>query len=179
MSRKRATKKSRMHLYTRAEILKRKVFYWIRNDYEIFDYLREYKHILRPITEGSGYSRRYYFHQRDIEKFIQMYERGELTKILKTGLRTGDSLGLSLALKSDNPKRPQGYLNALDIYKSGAIYWVNSYFSVRRYMTYQKYKHIMQPLIRFEGKNRERRIYVHKDNLKKFLELFEANELIT
>ncbi|KKR50313.1 MAG: hypothetical protein UT84_C0012G0016 [Candidatus Curtissbacteria bacterium GW2011_GWA1_40_16] len=63
---------------------------------------------------------------------------------------------------------------ARQIYGSGAIYWIDCYKSVLKYM--RVYNHILKPVIM--GKNTAKRYYVKEENLNEFVRKFENNELV-
>lgn len=60
------------------------------------------------------------------------------------------------------------------IWKSKMIYWVTTYKTLLKYVS-SDYQEIFKPVTR--GKRSGKRYYVKKENLKKFVEMFENNEL--
>jgi len=65
-------------LYTARQIHQDKRFYWLKSYKVVLRYLREYEHILKPITTGSNSGKRYYVSEENIKKFVKMFENNKL-----------------------------------------------------------------------------------------------------
>ena len=63
--------------------------------------------------------------------------------------------------------------SARQIHESRAIYWVKSYKTLLRYL--KEYEHILKPIR--TGSQSGRRYYITERSLKKFVQMFENNEL--
>lgn len=66
-------------------------------------------------------------------------------------------------------------MSARDIWKSKQIYWITTYKTLLKYISVD-YTDILKPIIK--GSKSGKRYYVKKENLDKFIEMFESNQLI-
>ena len=64
--------------YSREKILSKKIFYWMRSDTQIYEYVSYFSHILKPMITGKGGGKRYLFHETNIKKFVHMYQNKQL-----------------------------------------------------------------------------------------------------
>ena len=61
-----------------------------------------------------------------------------------------------------------------EMWKENKIYWIKTYRILIKYVSYD-YKHIFQPTI--VGRGTGKRYYVSEENIQKFIDLFESNQL--
>ena len=144
-----------MHdIYTKTKflrMLKKSVFHWMTY-YSIDQYSQKYyDSILKPSIQGQGSLKRYFFSEERVKDFISKFQNGELRII-----------------------PPAGYIHTLDIYKSGLIYWTNSYQTIQKYMN--RYAHILKPIRRGE-RNSGRGVFVSKKNVQEFIRRYEERSL--
>ena len=68
----------------------------------------------------------------------------------------------------------QDIMSAREIWQSKKVYWIKTYKTLLRYIAVD-YVHIFKPMTK--GSKSGSRYYVKKENLDKFIEMFEANQL--
>lgn len=66
-------------------------------------------------------------------------------------------------------------MSARDIWKSKQIYWITTYKTLLKYISVD-YTDILKPIIK--GSDSGKRYYIKKENLDKFIKMFESNQLI-
>ncbi len=68
-------------LYTARQVCQSNKIYWVKSYKAVLKYMRQYEHILKPITTGdedtSG--RRYFVTEENLAKFVSMFEHNELS----------------------------------------------------------------------------------------------------
>lgn len=62
---------------------------------------------------------------------------------------------------------------ARQIHQNKMIYWVESYKVILKYM--HDYEHILKPIS--TGSASDKRYFIAKENIEKFIKMFENNEL--
>lgn len=65
-------------LYTARQIHENNRFYWVKSYKVTLKYMRDYEHILKPITTGSNSGKRYFLFEKNIKKFVKMFENNKL-----------------------------------------------------------------------------------------------------
>lgn len=60
------------------------------------------------------------------------------------------------------------------MWKNNNIYWIGTYKTLLKYVS-EDYKDIFQPIVK--GQNSGKRYYIKKENIDKFVKMFENNEL--
>lgn len=159
-----------------ADIYRSGKIYWAKTLTPIKCYLNAYNHILKPVRFGKKRSGRgVYVSKENLNKFIRMYENNELKKYKQKEVQIhSQTTDINESEKNFGPER---YLNMLEVYKSGEIFWVKTYDAIRKYIQDPRYIHIFKPF-RFGKTNPPRKgIYVSERNLKRFINLFKNGEL--
>ena len=64
---------------TAREVWSQNRIYWIKSYKVILKYIgKEYRDIFQPIEKGSATSKRYYIPEKNVDKFVEMFENSEL-----------------------------------------------------------------------------------------------------
>jgi len=138
--------------YSMRQVILQNFFYWMPSTHLIHEYMRDYAHVLKPEITGHGSGRRFFFKEENLKEFVRMFENGDVKDYLQS------------------PK----LLNALQVHKSGMIYWVSTYASVLNYMN--KYEQILKP-VRYANKAKGQKVYTTEANVKELVRLHEEGKL--
>ena len=68
----------------------------------------------------------------------------------------------------------QKLLSVHQIWKNERIYWITTYKTLLKYIS-KDYVEIFKPIVK--GKHSGKRYFVTEENLKRFIEMFETNQL--
>ena len=71
-------------------------------------------------------------------------------------------------------KQNKNLLTVHQIWQEDLIYWIKTYKTLLKYVSIE-YKDIFDPIIK--GKNSGKRYYIERENIEKFIEMFENNKL--
>ena len=146
-------------------------------------YIKQYSNILKPVTFGKRVmGRKVYIPKKNLEKLIKMYKEGKIKKFAKHKKQIYDQAQIKRENYIDDYSSTNKYLNVLDVYKTGEIFWLKTYDAVRKYIRNPKYRSILKPF-RFEkmgyprNKIPKRGLCVSESNLRKFIKMFLNGEI--